>query len=67
MSEALEDTEEGIIINGKVINNLRYADDTVLIAGSIEDLQNILNKVVTPSENLGLHLNARKTKYMVID
>ncbi|KAL4104588.1 hypothetical protein QTP88_019882 [Uroleucon formosanum] len=67
MSEALEDTEEGIIINGKVINNLRYADDTVLIAGSIEDLQKILNKVVTASENLGLNLNAQKTKYMVID
>jgi hypothetical protein len=67
MSEALEDTEEGININGKVINNLRYADDTVLIAGSIEDLQKILNKVTTASENLGLNLNARKTKYMVID
>jgi hypothetical protein len=67
MSEALEDTEEGININGKVINNLRYADDTVLIAGSIEDLQKILNKVTTARENLGLNLNARKTKYMVID
>jgi len=56
MSEALEDTEEGIIINGKVINTLRYADDTVLIAGSIDDLQKILNKVVTASENLSLNL-----------
>lgn len=35
ISGALEDTEEGIVINGKVINNLRYANDTVLIAGSI--------------------------------
>jgi len=64
MSEALE---EGIVINGKVINNLRYADDTVLIARSIEDLQKILNKVVTASENLSLNFNVRKTKYMVID
>jgi len=62
-----EDTEEVIIINGKIINNLRYADDTVLIAGSIENLQKILNKVVTAIVNLGLNLNARKTKYMVID
>lgn len=36
MSEALEGTEEGIVINGKVINNLRHVDNTVLIAGSIE-------------------------------
>lgn len=49
------------------LTNLRYANDTVLIAGSIDDLQKILNKVVTASENLGLELNARKTKYMVID
>lgn len=55
MSGALEGTEEGIVTNGKVINNLRYEHDTVLMAGSIEPLQNIPNKVVTISENFGLN------------
>uniref|UniRef100_A0A2S2QJX2 Uncharacterized transposon-derived protein F52C9.6 n=1 Tax=Sipha flava TaxID=143950 RepID=A0A2S2QJX2_9HEMI len=67
MSKALEEAEEGIVINGKNINNLRYADDTVLIASNIENLQKILDKVVIASENLGLHLNVQKTKYMIID
>jgi hypothetical protein len=50
MSKASEEVEEGIVINGKIINNLRYADDTVLIASNIENLQKILDKVVTASE-----------------
>lgn len=60
-------SKEGIVINGNIMNILRYADDIVLIASSIEDLQKILNKVVAASENLGLSLNVWKTKYMVID
>lgn len=67
MSEALEDIKEGIVINGKIINNLRYTDDIELITGSIEDLQKILNKVVIANENFCLNLYTRKTKYMIMD
>ena len=48
------------------INNLRYADDTVLLAGTHEDLQTLINKMVTVSEEYGLSLNISKTKYMLI-
>lgn len=51
------DAEDVTVINVKVINNPRYADDTVLITGSTKDLQKILNKVVTTGEDLGLYLN----------
>lgn len=62
----LEEREEGILVNGVNINNLRYADDTVLIASSKEDLQNLFDVVVKESEALGLHINAKKTKCMVV-
>lgn len=64
--EALEDETVGVIINGRPINNIRYADDTVLIATSPEDLQRLLNKVTMVSEEYGLHINVNKTKTMVI-
>lgn len=64
--KALDDQDIGIEINGKVINNLRYADDTVLLAGTLEDLQAIINKIVVISEEYGLSLNISKTKYMLI-
>jgi len=62
----LEDRPEGIIVNGVKINNLRYADDTVLLASSAEDLQKIFDVVVAASAKLGQHVNAKKTKTMVI-
>ena len=58
----LEHHPEGIIINGCKINNLRYADDTVLIATSADDLQKLYDAVVIASEQLGLHVNSKKTK-----
>ena len=58
--------EEGILINGVRINNLRYADDTVLIAMSEEGLQRLFNVVVAGSEQLGLSVNVKKTKVMTI-
>ncbi|XP_055384420.1 uncharacterized protein LOC129614059 [Condylostylus longicornis] len=64
--EATSDVEEGIKVNGININNIRYADDTTLIAGSIEDLQTLLNKVNHYSKQFGLHINIDKTKYMVV-
>ena len=62
----LVDRDEGFLVNGVKINNLRYADDTVLIATSAADLQNLFDVVVAESEGLGLHVNAKKTKCMVI-
>ena len=60
------DEHEGIKVGGQNMNNLRYADDTVLIADSEEKLQKILTTVTIESENKGLQLNAKKTECMVI-
>ena len=57
---------ECVRVGGNNINNLRYADDTMLIADSEEKLQNILTIVTVESENKGLQLNAKKTECMVI-
>ena len=57
---------EGVIVGGNNINNLRYADDTVLIADSEEKLQNILTTVTVENENKGLQLNAKRTECMII-
>ena len=58
----LEDAQAGIKIAGRNINNLRYADDTTLMAESEEELKNILMKVQKESEKVGLKLNIQKTK-----
>ena len=58
----LEETQAGIKIAGRNINNLRYADDTTLMAESEEDLKTLLMRVKEESEKLGLKLNIQKTK-----
>ena len=58
--------EKGVRIGGHNITNIRYADDTVLLAESAEDLQRLLDIVVTESERKGLSLNCKKTECMVI-
>ena len=60
----LEEAQAGIKIAGRNINNLRYADDTTLMAGSEEELKNLLMKVKEKSEKGGLKLNIQKTKIM---
>ena len=60
----LEETQAGIKIAGRCINNLRYADDTILMAESEEELKNLLMKVKEESEKVGLKLNIQKTKIM---
>ena len=60
----LEETQAGIKIAGRNINNLRYADDTTLMAESKEELNSLLMKVKEESEKLGLKLNIQKTKIM---
>ena len=61
----LEETQLGIKIARKNINNLRYADDTTLMAESEEELESLLIKVKEESEKVGLKLNIQKTKIMV--
>ena len=60
----LEEAQAGIEIAGRNINNLRYADDTILMAESEEELKSLLMKVKVESENVGLKLNIQKTKTM---
>ena len=60
----LEEIQAGIKIVGRNINNLRYADDTTLMAESEEELKNFLMKVKEESEKVGLKLNIQKTKIM---
>ena len=57
-------TQAGIKIAGRNINNLRYADDTTLMAESEEELKSLLMKVKEESEKVGLKLNIQKTKIM---
>ena len=60
----LEETQAGIKIAGRNIYNLRYADDTTLMAESEEELKNLLMKVNVESEKVDLNLNIQKTKIM---
>ena len=60
----LEEAQAGIKISGRNINNLRYADDTTLMAESEEELKSLLMRVKVESEKVGLKLNIQKTKIM---
>ena len=61
---ALDEAQDGIKIAGRNINNLRYADDTTLMAESEEELNSLLMQVKAESEKVGLKLNIQKTKTM---
>ena len=63
-NSGLDETQAGIKIAGRTISNLRYADDTTLIAESEEELKSLLMKVKEESEKAGLKLNIQKTKIM---
>ena len=60
----LEEAQAGIKIAGRNINNLRYADDTTIMAESEEELKSLLMKIKEKSEKVGLKLNTQKTKIM---
>ena len=60
----LEEAQAGIKIAGRTINNLRYAEDTTLMAESEQELKSLLMKVKEESEKVGLKLNIQKTKIM---
>ena len=63
-NSGLEEAQAGIKIAGRNINNLRYADDTTLMAESEEELKSLLTKVKEESKKVGLKLNVQKTKIM---
>ena len=60
----LDEAQAGLKIAGRIINTVRYADDTTLMAESEEELKNLLMKVKEESEKAGLELNIQKTKIM---
>ena len=60
----LDEAQAGIKVAGRNINNLRYADDTTLMAENEEELKSLLMKVKEESEKVGLNLNIQKTKTM---
>ena len=60
----LDEAQSGIKIAGRIINNLRYANDTILMTESEEELKSLLMKVKEESEKVGLKLNIQKTKIM---
>ena len=61
----LDEAQTGIKIAGRNINNLRYADDTTLMAESVEELKSLLMKVKEETEKMGLKFNIQKTKILV--
>ena len=63
-NDGLEEVQAGIKIARRNISNLRYADDTILMAESKEELKSLLMKVKEESEKVGLKLNIQKAKYM---
>ena len=64
MKCGLDEAQTGIKTSGRNINNLRYANDTILMAESKEELKSLLMKVKEESEKVGLKLNVQKTKIM---
>ena len=66
-NSGMDETQAGIKIAGRNINNLRYADDTTLMAESEEELKSLLVKVKEDSEKVGLKLNIQKMKIMASD
>ena len=64
-SAGLDEAQAGVKISGRNINNLRYADDTILMAESEEELKSLLMKVKEDSEKVGLKFNTQKTKIIV--
>ena len=63
-NSGLDEAQAGIKISGRTINNLRYADDTTLMAESEEELKSLLMKVKEESEKFDLKLNTQKTKIL---
>jgi len=65
-SEALKERNVGVKVNGVWVNNICYADDTGLIADNMEALRDMLGGVGECSKNVGLNINTKETKFMII-
>jgi len=65
-SEALENRDQEMRVGGEIVNNIRYADDTALLAESMEDLQELMEAVDEACSRDGLTINTDKTKLMVV-
>ena len=65
MRKAFDDFSGKVSVGGRAITNLRYADDTTLIASSAEELLDLIIRVKVASEQYGLYLNVKKTKIMI--
>ena len=63
-NDRLDEAQAGIKISGRNINNIRYADETILMAGSKEELKSLLKKIKEESEKAGLKFNIQKMKIM---
>lgn len=63
--EAIKDTSDGIKINGVTLNNLRYADDTAVLADSPEALQRLINQLTAVGDRYGLKINTTKSKILI--
>lgn len=66
LKETLEEESVGLVINGEVVNNMRYADDTVLLTSNLRDIQHLLEKLNDRCNEYGLKRNFNKTKLMVV-
>lgn len=64
--EVLSNIEDGVVINGEIINNLRYADDTVIIADTAEGLQKLIDRVGTACNKYGMKINCKKTHTLIV-
>lgn len=64
--EAFDGADMGILLNGERLNNIRYADDTVIFADNMNSLQQLINRINDVSNQYGLKININKTKFMVI-
>jgi len=67
MRKALEDYQGGVIIGGRRITNLRYADDIILLASSVAELQDLVDRITDIGKEYNLRINASKTKTMALD
>jgi Reverse transcriptase (RNA-dependent DNA polymerase) len=65
-NEALNGVEEGVLLNGVRLNNIRYADDTIVMADSLDGLQTLMDRITQYSQQYGLNINVQKTKQMII-
>src|SRR5215831_12141300 len=66
MREAIDDIEEGVLVGGRLLKDVRFADDQAMLAGKNEGLQRLMDGLNSAAEDYGMRINVKKTKSMVI-